>query len=307
MGSKAPRRCAAARWATSSSPARRRGHRSGRAEVTLTIDNSDNALADRVLGGVDHPTDVPRRRRRIRDQRQHVAALMDVQELLSDSGIGREMHVIVGQGKPRNPGITARGPACVHRGGGRVLKHRKRKEKAVRKLDSMSATSPADRPDHRTAPPAQAARQTGRDGAPRPDHPGRPARRTIAAGRRRPGHPQGEFDDTSQAETTLRREHGRRAHRAAGRPGTRTRRRTRAACVGPHRASRAAQQRWFRLRPWPSGSTRRCGSPASAPSTSTPNPTSPVRPRSDADAQADEVAEQERQLLVELAGIPGPG
>jgi chromosome segregation ATPase len=28
--------------------------------------------------------------------------LMDVQELLSDSGIGREMHVIVGQGRPRS-------------------------------------------------------------------------------------------------------------------------------------------------------------------------------------------------------------
>ena len=66
--------------------------------------------------------------------------LLDVQELLSDSGIGREMHVIVGQGQLD--------PSCIatpedRRGfieeAAGVLKHRKRKEKALRKLEAMQA------------------------------------------------------------------------------------------------------------------------------------------------------------------------
>src|SRR3546814_17378894 len=65
---------------------------------------------------------------------------MDVQELLSDSGIGREMHVIVGQGKLSE--ILESRPedrrAYIEEAAG-VLKHRKRREKAVRKLDSMQA------------------------------------------------------------------------------------------------------------------------------------------------------------------------
>ena len=65
---------------------------------------------------------------------------MYVQELLSDSGIGREMHVIVGQG--RLAAILESRPedrrAFIEEAAG-VLKHRKRKEKAVRKLDAMQA------------------------------------------------------------------------------------------------------------------------------------------------------------------------
>jgi chromosome segregation protein len=66
--------------------------------------------------------------------------LLDVQELLSDSGIGREMHVIVGQGKLDS--ILQSKPeerrAFIEEAAG-VLKHRKRKEKALRKLDAMQA------------------------------------------------------------------------------------------------------------------------------------------------------------------------
>src|SRR5207342_3272250 len=66
--------------------------------------------------------------------------LMDVQELLSDSGIGREMHVIVGQGRLSQ--ILESRPedrrAFIEEAAG-VLKHRKRREKAVRKLDAMAA------------------------------------------------------------------------------------------------------------------------------------------------------------------------
>ena len=64
--------------------------------------------------------------------------LMDVQELLSDSGIGREMHVIVGQGKLAE--ILESRPeerrAFIEEAAG-VLKHRRRKEKALRKLSAM--------------------------------------------------------------------------------------------------------------------------------------------------------------------------
>ena len=60
--------------------------------------------------------------------------LMDVQELLSDSGIGREMHVIVGTG--RLAAILESRPedrrAFVEEAAG-VLKHRRRKGEAVRK------------------------------------------------------------------------------------------------------------------------------------------------------------------------------
>ncbi|MFZ9725494.1 MAG: recombination protein RecF, partial [Candidatus Nanopelagicaceae bacterium] len=63
---------------------------------------------------------------------------LDIQELLSDSGIGREMHVIVGQGQL--DAILLANPeerrAFIEEAAG-VLKHRKRKEKAIRKLDSM--------------------------------------------------------------------------------------------------------------------------------------------------------------------------
>lgn len=66
--------------------------------------------------------------------------LLDIQELLSDSGIGREMHVIVGQGQLDS--VLHADPmgrrAFIEEAAG-VLKHRKRKEKALRKLDAMGA------------------------------------------------------------------------------------------------------------------------------------------------------------------------
>lgn len=111
----------------------------GRAEVTVTIDNSDNALP------IEY-SEVAITRRMFRDGGSEYeingngCRLMDVQELLSDSGIGREMHVIVGQGKLSE--ILESRPedrrAFIEEAAG-VLKHRKRKEKAVRKLDAMSA------------------------------------------------------------------------------------------------------------------------------------------------------------------------
>ncbi len=111
----------------------------GRAEVTLTIDNSDGVLP------IEY-SEVSITRRVFREGggeyeiNGSTCRLMDVQELLSDTGIGREMHVIVGQG--RITGILESRPeerrAFIEEAAG-VLKHRRRKEKAVRKLDSMQA------------------------------------------------------------------------------------------------------------------------------------------------------------------------
>jgi chromosome segregation protein len=111
----------------------------GRAEVTLTIDNSDGALP------IDY-TEVSITRRMFRDGGGEYeingssCRLLDIQELLSDSGIGREMHVIVGQGQ-LDAVLSARPEdrrAFIEEAAG-VLKHRKRKEKALRKLDAMQA------------------------------------------------------------------------------------------------------------------------------------------------------------------------
>lgn len=109
----------------------------GRAEVTLTIDNSDGALP------IEY-TEVSVTRRMFRDGASEYeingakARLMDIQELLSDSGIGREMHVIVGQGRLAQ--ILESRPeerrAYIEEAAG-VLKHRRRREKAQRKLISM--------------------------------------------------------------------------------------------------------------------------------------------------------------------------
>ena len=109
----------------------------GRAEVTLTIDNSDGALP------IDY-AEVTISRLLFRSGQSEYAIngdqcrLLDVQELLSDTGLGREMHVIVGQGQldeVLNAGPEAR-RALIEEAAG-VLKHRKRKEKALRKLEAM--------------------------------------------------------------------------------------------------------------------------------------------------------------------------
>ncbi|KRC37874.1 chromosome segregation protein SMC [Oerskovia sp. Root22] len=111
----------------------------GRAEVSLTIDNTDGALP------IEY-SEVTISRTLFRNGGSEYAIngsscrLLDIQELLSDSGIGREMHVIVGQGQLdavlRATPEERRG--FIEEAAG-VLKHRKRKEKALRKLDAMQA------------------------------------------------------------------------------------------------------------------------------------------------------------------------
>nr|WP_246211506.1 chromosome segregation protein SMC [Phytoactinopolyspora alkaliphila] len=111
----------------------------GRAEVVLTIDNADGALP------IEY-SEVTISRTMFRNGGSEYSIngqgcrLLDVQELLSDSGIGREMHVIVGQGQL--DGVLAATPegrrGFIEEAAG-VLKHRKRKEKALRKLEAMQA------------------------------------------------------------------------------------------------------------------------------------------------------------------------
>ena len=107
--------------------------------MSLTIDNSDGALP------IDY-AEVTISRLMFRSGQSEYSIngdscrLLDVQDLLSDSGLGREMHVIVGQGQLDQ--ILHAGPearrAIIEEAAG-VLKHRKRKEKALRKLEAMQA------------------------------------------------------------------------------------------------------------------------------------------------------------------------
>nr|WP_197982256.1 chromosome segregation protein SMC [Frigoribacterium sp. CFBP 13707] len=111
----------------------------GRAQVVLTIDNSDGALP------IDY-AEVTISRTLFRSGGSEYAIngegcrLLDVQELLSDSGLGREMHVIVGQGQL--DAVLHATPeerrGFVEEAAG-ILKHRRRKEKTLRKLDAMQA------------------------------------------------------------------------------------------------------------------------------------------------------------------------
>ncbi len=111
----------------------------GRAEVVLTVDNSDGRLP------IEY-SEVTLSRTMFRGGGSEYAIngttcrLLDIQELLSDSGIGREMHVIVGQGQLDT--ILHATPeerrGFLEEAAG-VLKHRRRKEKALRKLDATEA------------------------------------------------------------------------------------------------------------------------------------------------------------------------
>ena len=231
--------------------------------MTLTIDNSDNALP------IEY-SEVSITRRMFRDGAGEYeingasCRLMDVQELLSDSGIGREMHVIVGQGRLAQ--ILESRPedrrAFIEEAAG-VLKHRKRKERPSASWMRWPPTWPADRPDHRTAPPAQTAGPSGR-----------------IARRRRPSRPTcatpccGWPPTTWCAASRVRR---RRRHRSRAPQGTKNGGAVEAGGAEPGRghetavaACPSAPTRPSRpgsgCRRWPSGSARPCASPVTGPS-----------------------------------------
>ena len=261
----------------------------GRAEVLLTIDNSDGALPIEYA-------EVTISRTMFRNGGSEYAIngtpcrLLDVQELLSDSGIGREMHVIVGQGQLDT--ILHATPedrrGFIEEAAG-VLKHRKRKEKALRKLDATEgnltrltdllaeirrqlkplgrqaevARQAATRPGRRARRPGPAAGRRprhrahgARAGAGRRDDPGRAPRGGRGASRRRP----------ASARPRWRRRCARtcRRWRRPRRPGSR--------CPGCASGS-AAPSRWP-----PSGSatprrpSRADRAPGATPTSSRPRP-----------------------------------
>ncbi|MGF1661916.1 MAG: chromosome segregation SMC family protein, partial [Kineosporiaceae bacterium] len=109
----------------------------GRAEVSVTFDNSDGSIPE----GAGEVT-VTRTMFRSGGSEYAVngrsCRLLDIQEMLGDAGLGREMHVLVGQG--RVDAVLAATPQdrrlFLEEAAG-VAKHRRRKEKAMRKLAAM--------------------------------------------------------------------------------------------------------------------------------------------------------------------------
>ena len=272
----------------------------GRAEVTLTIDNSDNALP------IEY-SEVSITRRMFRDGageyeiNGNSCRLLDIQELLSDSGIGREMHVIVGQGRLAQ--ILESRPedrrAFIEEAAG-VLKHRKRKEKALRKLDATSAnlarltdlTTELRRQLKPLGRQAEVARRAQTIQADLRD-----ARLRLAADdlvTRR-----AEFAGADDIETTLRREHDEAAARLADASGQLAADETAVASLSER--TDAAQQTWFRLSALAErvSATVRIASERAQHLDS--EPAASTGPDPDAlEAEADEVAAREQQLLAEL-------
>jgi chromosome segregation protein len=106
----------------------------GRAEVALTLDNSSGRLA---VEGAE--VTIARTLFRNGDSEYAIngttCRLLDVQELLGDSGVGRQQHMIIGQGQLDS--ILSSNPenrrAVIEEAAG-VLKHRRRKERSERRL-----------------------------------------------------------------------------------------------------------------------------------------------------------------------------
>ena len=273
----------------------------GRAEVTVTIDNSDNSLP------IEY-SEVSITRRMFRDGGSEYeingasCRLMDVQELLSDSGIGREMHVIVGQGKLSE--ILESRPedrrAFIEEAAG-VLKHRKRKEKAVRKLDSMSAnlarlTDLTTELRRQLKPLGRQAEMARRAQTIQADL--RDARLRLAADDL--VNRKAEFENTNQTETTLRREHDELASRLEARTVELN---AHESAVGSlSERAEAAQQTWFSLSALAErvSATVRIASERAQHLDTEPEASTGPDP-DELEAKAEEVATQERQLLDELS------
>jgi chromosome segregation protein len=111
----------------------------GRAEVSLTLDNSSGLLPVEF-----NEVTITRILFRSGDSEYAIngvpCRLLDIQELLSDAGVGRQQHVIVSQGQI-DAVLNARPEdrrSIIEEAAG-VLKYRKRKEKAERRLDATEA------------------------------------------------------------------------------------------------------------------------------------------------------------------------
>ena len=273
----------------------------GRAEVVVTIDNSDNALP------IEY-SEVSITRRMFRDGASEYeingssCRLMDVQELLSDSGIGREMHVIVGQGK-LNEILESRPEdrrAFIEEAAG-VLKHRKRKEKAVRKLEAMSAnlarltdlTTELRRQLKPLGRQAEVARRAQTIQADLRDARLRLAADDVVAR-------QAQLNDTNEAEAALRREHDEAAARMAVASDELAAQE--AALASLSERAESGQQTWFRLSALAErvSATVRIASERAQHLDVEPTTTGGADPDA-LEAEAQQVAAAEQQLLAELA------
>ena len=276
----------------------------GRAEVTVTIDNSDNALP------IEY-SEVSITRRMFRDGASEYeingssCRLMDVQELLSDSGIGREMHVIVGQGKLDE--ILQSRPedrrAFIEEAAGRAQAPQAQRKGAAQARRDAGEPGPAHRSDHRTATPAQTPGPPGRGGPARADHPGRPARRHGC------GWPPTTWSTGRPSATRSSRPRRRcAASMTRPSPGWRWHREELAAheeaLIELSQRADSVQQTWFGLSALAErvGATVRIASERAQHLDVEPATSSDTDPRNpeELDAEAEQVAAAEQQLLAEL-------
>ncbi|MFP4311686.1 MAG: AAA family ATPase, partial [Nitriliruptoraceae bacterium] len=128
------------------SPTRSRG---SHARVEITIDNSDGTLQHAGLGtaasaGAFSEIRIARTIHADGDTRYEIngadVRALDVQELLSDTGLGRELHTIVSQGQ-LDEILNARPEerrGYIEEAAG-ILKHRRRRERALRKMEQVDA------------------------------------------------------------------------------------------------------------------------------------------------------------------------
>jgi len=112
----------------------------GRAEVSLTIDNSSGLLPIEFS-----EVTITRLLFRTGESEYQLngapCRLLDIQEMLSDTGIGRQQHVIVGQGQ-LDQVLNSRPEdrrAIIEEAAG-ILKYRKRREKAERRLEATEGS-----------------------------------------------------------------------------------------------------------------------------------------------------------------------
>src|SRR4051794_25825287 len=142
----------------------------GRAEVGLTIDNGSGILPIEFS-----EVTITRTLFRSGDSEYAIngvpCRLLDIQELLSDSGVGRQQHVIIGQGQI-DAVLNARPEdrRSIIEEAARVLKYRKRREKAQRRLEATQANFPRPQDPRRGArrqlpPPERQADAPRRHGA----------------------------------------------------------------------------------------------------------------------------------------------
>jgi chromosome segregation protein len=121
--------------------------RASRARVEIVIDNTDGRLSGAGLGTAASAAEFTEVRvaRTIHADGEATYAIngedvraLDVQELLSDTGLGRELHTIVGQGQldeilNAKPEERRR---YIEEAAG-ILKHRRRRERALKKLEQV--------------------------------------------------------------------------------------------------------------------------------------------------------------------------